>query len=135
STRCPPPPERAPRQTRDAPHHQLPTRWPARRPGRTGPTRPHPVAPPRRRAGLLRPPRLQRTHRSHQRASGSPSSKRPGIPQSHPLPTALTAALRQPRTTDQCTLKPEEPELRLRFDRPFGLADDAAEATRNPFVL
>ncbi len=49
-----------------------------------------------RRAGLLRPPRLQRTHRSHQRPPRSPAQKRPRIPQPHPLPTALTTALRQP---------------------------------------
>ena len=77
--------------------------------GGTGPTRPHLVAPPRRRTGLLRPPRLQRTHRSDQRPPGSTTPKRPRIPQPHPLPNALTTALRQPHPTDRCTLKPEEP--------------------------
>src|SRR4029079_9479934 len=58
--------------------------------------------------GLLRPPRLQRPHRSNQRPPGSTTPKRPRIPQPDPLPTALTA-LRHPRPTDQCTLIPEEP--------------------------
>ena len=71
-----------------------------------GPTRPHPAPPPR---GLLRPPRLQRPYRSHQRAPRSPPQKRPRIPQPHPLPTALTPALRQPHPTDRRTLIPEEP--------------------------
>jgi hypothetical protein len=35
--------------------------------------------------------------------------KRPRIQKPDPLPTALTATLRQPRPTDQCTLNPEEP--------------------------
>src|SRR6185312_7655105 len=83
-----------------------------RRPRRTGPAGPHPVAPPRRRAGLLRPPRLQRPHRSHQRPPGSPAPQRPWIPESDPLPNPLTTALRQPRPTDQCTLIPEEPVIR-----------------------
>ena len=46
----------------------------------------------RRRArhpGVLRPPRLQRTHRSHQRPPRSPAPQRPRIPQPHPLPNPL----------------------------------------------
>ncbi len=46
--------------------------------------RPHPVAPPRRHLCLLRPPRLQRTHRSHQRTARSFAPQRPRIPQTSP---------------------------------------------------
>jgi hypothetical protein len=37
--------------------------------------------------------------------------QRPRIPQPHPLPTALTAALRQPNPTDRRTQNPEEPHV------------------------
>ena len=82
----------------------------ARRTGGDRPTRPHPVAPPRRHPGVLRPPRLQRTHRSHQRPPGSPAPQRPRLPKPHPLPNALTAAQRRTPRTRQCTLNYEEPE-------------------------
>ena len=81
----------------------------ARRVGGDRPTRPYPMAPPRRHPGLLRPPRLQRPHRSHQRTSGSIAPQRPRIPKPHPLPLALTAAQRRTALTRQCTLNYEEP--------------------------
>jgi hypothetical protein len=68
----------------------------------------HPIAPPHRRAGVLRPPRLQRPHRSHQRPPGSTPPQRPRIPQPHPLPNPITTALRKPHATDRCTLIPNE---------------------------
>ena len=48
----------------------------------------------RRRAdpGLLRPPRVQRTHRSHQRPPGSLAPQRPRLHKPHQLPLALTPA-------------------------------------------
>jgi hypothetical protein len=42
-----------------------------------GPTRQNPAAPTCRRAGLLRPPQLQRIHRSHRRMRGSATRQRP----------------------------------------------------------
>ena len=39
----------------------------------------------RRRAGLLRPPHLQRTHRSHQRTPGSATPQRPRLQKPYPL--------------------------------------------------
>ena len=89
------PPQPASRQDHDDRDHRL---SPARRARRTRgdrPTRPHPAPPPRRHPGLLRPPRLQRTHRSHQRPPGSPAPQRPRIPKPHPLPLALTPAQRR----------------------------------------
>jgi transposase len=66
--------------------------WRADRIGGDRPTRPHPIAPPRRHPGLLRPPRLQRTHRSHQRPPGSLAPQRPRLQKPHQLPLALTPA-------------------------------------------
>ncbi len=66
-------------------------------------------SPPRRHPCLLRPPRLQRTHRSHQRTARSFAPQRPRIPQPHPLPLALTAAQRSAPPTCQRTLNYEEP--------------------------
>ncbi|ETZ54999.1 transposase family protein [Mycobacterium sp. MAC_011194_8550] len=80
-----------------------------RRIGGDRPTRPHAIAPPRRHPGLLRPPRLQRTHRGHQRPPGSIAPQRPRIPQPHPLPLALTTTQRSTPPTCQCTLNYEEP--------------------------
>src|SRR6185295_6552062 len=107
--RCLRPPRPSPRQDHDDRDHRRTTNRRPHRAGGTGPTRPHPAPAPPRRAGLLRPPRLQRTHRSHQRTPRSPAQKRPRIPKPHPLSTALTTALRQPGPPDQCTLIPEEP--------------------------
>jgi len=48
--------------------------------------RPHPVPPSRRRSRLLRPPRhQQRTHRSDQRPTRTPTRHRPGLSQPHQL--------------------------------------------------
>ena len=59
--------------------------------------------------GVLRPPRLQRSHRGHQRPTRSLTAQRPRIPKPHPLPMALTAAQRRTPRTRQCTLNYEEP--------------------------
>ena len=85
--------------------------WRADRIGGDLPARPHPMAPARRHPGLLRPPRLQRTHRSHQRPPGSLAPQRPRLQKPHPLPLALTPAQRRTPPTRQCTLNYEEPVI------------------------
>src|SRR5271156_1687953 len=99
-----------PRKTRDDQADRIDPASRARWAGGDRPTWPHPMAPPRRHPGVLRPPRLQRPNRSHQRTLGSPAPQRPRIPQPHPLPNPLTATQRRTPPTRQCTLKYEEPE-------------------------
>src|SRR5277367_6700540 len=98
-----------PRKTRDDQADRIDPASRARWAGGDRPTWPHPMAPPRRHPGVLRPPRLQRPNRSHQRTLGSPAPQRPRIPQPHPLPNPLTATQRRTPPTRQCTLKYEEP--------------------------
>jgi transposase len=62
-----------------------------------------------RHPGVLRPLRLQRPHRSHQRPPGSIAPQRPRIPQPHQLPPAFTATRRRTAFTRQCSLNYEEP--------------------------
>lgn len=96
-------------QTRDEQADRFPPPRRTHRAGGDRPTRPHPLAPPRRHPGLLRPPRLQRPHRSHQRPPASPAPQRPRIPKPRPLPNPLTTAQRRPPRTRQCILNFEEP--------------------------
>ena len=76
---------------------------PAGRAGGTRPARADAAPPPRRRPGLLHPPRLERADRGHQRPPRSPTTQRPRVPQPDQLPHPLTTALRI-----SCTLIPEE---------------------------
>ena len=73
------------------------------------PTRPHPVAPPRRHPCLLRPPRLQRTHRSRQRTARSFAPQRPRIPQTSPTTSGAHCRTAGAPPTCQGTLNYEEP--------------------------
>ena len=95
---------------------------------RKSPNSAAPMAPPPRHPRVLRPPRLQRPHRSHQRTPGSTAPQRPRIQKPYPLPLALTTAPRRPALTPQCTLNYEEPQKRHRHVRTSGLAAAALAA-------
>jgi hypothetical protein len=70
---------------------------------RTGSTRAHP-APPRHDVLVYFDHHAsKRTHRSHQRPTGSPPPQRPRIPEPHPLPNPISPTLRQPHRIDHCT--------------------------------